>query len=141
MRMVSMLKDALQSVLKKPATENYPVKRPASPERLRGRLHWDPSHCTGCRLCVKDCPANAIELVDIDRKNKRFVMRYHQDRCTYCAQCVVNCRFECLNMSPEEWELAAVSKKPFEVYYGDEADIEWLLAGRPERVPESTEET
>jgi formate hydrogenlyase subunit 6/NADH:ubiquinone oxidoreductase subunit I len=140
MRVVSMFKDALQSVLKKPATDNYPAQRPVSPERLRGRLYWDPSHCTGCRLCVKDCPANAIELIDIDRKNKRFVMRYHMDRCTYCAQCVVNCRFGCINMSSEEWELAGVSKKPFEVYYGDEADLERLLAGCPEDEPKSTEE-
>lgn len=136
MRMGSMLRDALQSILKKPATGDYPAARPIAPERLRGRLHWDPSRCSGCRLCIKDCPANAIELIDIDRKNKRFVMRYHIDRCTYCAQCVVNCRFDCLSMSSEEWELAAVNREAFEVYYGDEADIERLLAGRPESEPQ-----
>lgn len=140
MRIGSMLRDALQSILKKPATESYPTVRPAAPERLRGRLYWDPLRCSGCKLCIKDCPANAIELIDIDRKNKRFVMRYHIDRCTYCAQCVVNCRFDCLSMSPEEWELAAVSRKPFEVYYGNEADIEWLLAGRSEGEPQKVEE-
>mgnify|MGYP000322707423 FL=1 len=140
MRMGSMLRDTLQSILKKPATDGYPATRPTAPERLRGRLYWDPSRCSGCRLCIKDCPANAIELIDIDRKNKRFVMRYHIDRCTYCAQCVVNCRFDCLSMSAEEWELAAVSCEPFEVYYGDEADIERLLAGCPEGEPEKVEE-
>lgn len=50
-------------------------------------------------------------------------MRYHADRCTYCAQCVQSCRFKCLGMSNEDWEMAATQKQPFEVYYGKEEDI------------------
>ena len=129
MRVGSMLRDVVESALRKPATESYPVERRTPPARLRGRLYWDMSRCSGCKLCVKDCPANAIEIIDIDRKNKRFVMRYHMDRCTYCGQCVVNCRFDCLSISPEDSELAATSGEAFEVYYGDDADVERLLAG------------
>ena len=66
-------------------------------------------------------------LVVLDKVNKKFVMRYHQDRCTYCAQCVVNCRFSCLEMSNELWELASVKKEPFEVYYGKDEDVAFLL--------------
>jgi formate hydrogenlyase subunit 6/NADH:ubiquinone oxidoreductase subunit I len=55
-------------------------------------------------------------------------MEYHADRCTYCAQCVQNCRFDCLGMSPTQWELAALTKQPFEVYYGKEEDIQAILA-------------
>jgi len=126
-RLGSMLGDLVRSLFRRPATQLYPFERRVAPPRLRGKLVWDPGKCTGCALCNKDCPSNAIELITLDKKNKRFVMRYHMDRCTYCAQCVENCRFACLNMSYEQWELAALSKAPFTVYYGNEADVEALL--------------
>jgi len=31
-------------------------------------------------------------------------------------------------MSPEEWELAALGKEPFTVYYGQEEDVAHVLA-------------
>ena len=49
------------------------------------------------------------------------------DRCTFCAQCVVSCRFDCLGMSSEMWELASTKKEPFTVYYGKDEDIDFLL--------------
>ena len=127
MKVLTMLKDVLGSLVRKPATENYPASREVPPERLRSLLHYDGSHCTGCGLCMKDCPASALELITIDKQSKRFVMRYHADRCTFCAQCVVNCRFGCLQMSNDEWELAQPSKEPFTILYGDEADVQSIL--------------
>ena len=122
-----MFSDVVRSLFKRPATELYPFVRKPTPDRLRGKLVWDPSKCTGCQLCVKDCPSEAIELIVLDKVKKQFVLRYHNDRCTYCAQCVVNCRFKCLNMSSEQWELASVNKEPFTVYYGKEEDVKFLL--------------
>ena len=128
MKFATMLKDVLKSFTQKPITEQYPfVKKPA-PSRLRGKLEWNPEKCSGCCLCSKDCPSDAIELITIDKKAKRFVMRYHEDRCTYCAQCVQNCRFECLGMSNTDWELAALTKEPFDVYYGKDEDVDVVLA-------------
>jgi len=122
-----MLGDVLQSLFRRPVTRRYPFEWKAAPGRLRGKLTWNPERCTGCALCNKDCPSNAIELITLDKKSKRFVMRYHVDRCTFCAQCVENCRFDCLGMSSEQWELAALSKEPFTIYYGKDADVESLL--------------
>jgi NAD(P)H-quinone oxidoreductase subunit I len=118
-----MLRDVVRSLFRAPFTQNYPAERTATPKRLRGMLTWDPTKCSGCTLCVKDCPANAIELVKLDAAKKQFVLRYHADRCTYCAQCVVNCRFDCLGMSPDEWELAALTKEPFLIDYGTEENL------------------
>lgn len=93
----------------------------------RGKLNWDPENCTGCGLCGKDCPADAIELIVLDRKEKRFVMRYHVDRCTFCGQCVHSCRFNCLELSPTEWELAATTKESFTQLLGQEKEIAEFL--------------
>ena len=87
-------------------------------------------------LCIKDCPTEAIELLVLDKASKRFVLRYNMDKCTFCAQCVVNCRFNCIEMSEEQWELASKSKEPFEVYYGRDEDIQFLLAGSVNGEPE-----
>lgn len=54
-------------------------------------------------------------------------MRYHVDRCVYCAQCVQDCPFNCLEMSNIQWKLAALDKAAFTVHYGREDDIGKLL--------------
>jgi formate hydrogenlyase subunit 6/NADH:ubiquinone oxidoreductase subunit I len=137
-----MLRDVIGALFKKPVTQEYPFERSQAPSRLRGKLVWDPQKCTGCCLCAKDCPSNAIEMVVNDKKNKYFVLRYHMDRCTFCAQCVQNCRFNCLDMSDKDWELAALNKEPFTIYYGDEAQVQAFLecaeqAGQEEPAPAS----
>lgn len=123
----SMLGDVVKSFFQKPVTEKYPFVRKEAPENLRGKLIWNPEKCIGCMLCVKDCPSNALDLIVLDKVNKRFVMKYNIDRCAYCAQCVVNCRFGCLSMSDEQWELASNKKESFEVYYGRDEDVKFLL--------------
>jgi formate hydrogenlyase subunit 6/NADH:ubiquinone oxidoreductase subunit I len=124
----AMFGQIMQSLVTNPVTEKYPFVRYPEPERLRGKLFWDPQKCTGCQLCVKDCPSDALELITIDKVNKRFVLKYHIDRCTFCAQCVENCRFNCIGLSNEEWELASLTQEPFVVYYGREEDVQILLA-------------
>ncbi|MBP6470317.1 MAG: 4Fe-4S binding protein [Chloroflexi bacterium] len=128
MKIATMLGDVWQSIWQRPITQKYPFERLDAPVRLRGKLHWNPEKCTGCALCNKDCPANAIEIITVDKKEKRFVMKYHMDRCTYCAQCVESCRFSCIEMSDEEWELAATDKTPFTVTYGTENDLREFMA-------------
>jgi formate hydrogenlyase subunit 6/NADH:ubiquinone oxidoreductase subunit I len=126
----SMFKDILTSLFSAPVTEKYPFEKPETADRFRGKLYYDPSKCTGCNLCSKDCPANALEIVILDRAAKRFVARYNMARCIYCSQCVQSCRFKCLGMSNQDWELAALDKNLFAVNYGKDEDIAAFLEGR-----------
>ena len=122
MRIGTMFKDIVKSFFTKSTTRLYPVERIAPPERYRGILSYNPALCTGCTLCIKDCPSDAIELVILDRAAKKYVLKYRMDRCIYCGQCVVNCKFKCIGMSNQEWEHAALDQN-FMVYYGKERDI------------------
>lgn len=135
MKIGSMLGEVLRSVFRKPATAKYPYTRQPVPDRLRGIIRYNPETCTGCTLCMKDCPANAIEIIAVDKPNKRFIMRFHIDRCTYCAQCVVNCRFKCLEMSNQQWERAALKREPFTVLYGRQEDLDQFLKKTEAKVP------
>lgn len=123
MKKIGMLNDLLRSMFIRPVTECYPAERRPTTDSFRGMLHWDPEACTGCALCVKDCPAEAIELITIDKTTKRFVLCFHTDRCTFCGQCAYNCRFDCIHLENEGWELAELGRENFTVYYGRPEDI------------------
>ena len=128
MKIGTLFGDLARSLFARPATRRYPHERAAVPQQLRSALRWDPARCTGCSMCIRDCPADAIELITLDKASKRFVLRYHVDRCTFCGQCVQTCNFGCLELANDRWELAALGKEPFTVHYGDTDDIGNILA-------------
>jgi formate hydrogenlyase subunit 6/NADH:ubiquinone oxidoreductase subunit I len=118
MKIASMLNDVFVSLFKRPFTERYPYTVRPAPARLRGKLLWEEAKCKGCMLCVRDCPAQAIEIEVADRVAKKYVFRYHVDRCIYCAQCVVSCKEDALSMSSELYHLAQVDRAKFLEVYG-----------------------
>ena len=61
------------------------------PPDFRGTPYLDPTMCIVCKACERDCPAEAIEITDVDPAEKRFKMVIHNDRCIHCAQCVDSC--------------------------------------------------
>jgi formate hydrogenlyase subunit 6/NADH:ubiquinone oxidoreductase subunit I len=112
-----MLNDVFVSLFKRPFTELYPYTVKPAPPNLRGKLLWDESKCDGCKLCVRDCPAKAIEVEVVDRAAKKFAYHYRMDRCIYCAQCVTSCPEGALTMSSTLYHLASTDKADFtEVY-------------------------
>ena len=138
MRIGTMFMDVVRSLFTNPSTRLYPSVRVVPTERYRGTLLYDPSTCTGCSLCVKDCPADAIELIILDRAAKRYVMNYRLDRCIYCGQCVVNCKPKSLAMPNREWEHAALDQN-FLGRYGREQDVAKYLENLAQPAPAATE--
>jgi len=132
-----MLGDVSRSLFKRPSTELYPFERRPAPPRLRGLLVFDPEKCTGCKICMRDCPAKALEVIVVDKPTKRFAMTFHTDRCTYCGQCVVSCNFDSLSMSHESWELAALSQEQFRLTLGRDEDLA-TLRSRAEAAAQAT---
>ena len=50
----------------------------------------DPEKCTGCTLCTKKCPVNAISG---ERKQTHIIAN---DVCVKCGQCLATCKFEAI---------------------------------------------
>jgi len=117
-KIASMLNDVFASLFKRPFTELYPYAVKPAPQRLRGKLLWEEEKCKGCMLCVRDCPAKAIEIDVADRVAKKYVFHYRIDRCIYCAQCVASCKEDALTMSSTLYHLASADKAAFTEVYG-----------------------
>ena len=62
--------------------------------RIKLAPSWvDPDLCTGCTTCYKDCPFDAISMIerpDAGRKSE-FVALVNSDRCVACGICAGSC--------------------------------------------------
>jgi ferredoxin len=115
---LAMLPKVFVQMFKRPHTNKFPAKyTPSSttkflenvgagkaklippietPEGFRGKIQYDKEKCTGCKLCIKVCPSEAIEFKEEEKKIKIYLAR-----CTFCSQCNDVCPFNCLSMSNE----------------------------------------
>jgi formate hydrogenlyase subunit 6/NADH:ubiquinone oxidoreductase subunit I len=96
-------------IFTKPATTKYPFVKPTLPEDARCKTVYTIESCnvidigtgnkgltmdvrsivgSNCKVCVRDCPATAIEIVEVEGK-RRPQIRF--DKCIFCHQCVESC--------------------------------------------------
>jgi NADH-quinone oxidoreductase subunit I len=118
----------LRSALRRPVTGTYPAQRAAHAERMRGfpALIWDQAvnepFCTGCQVCARYCPTNAIFVTMEDNPlhragespRRKIVDQFYLDfgRCIQCKICVDVCNFDAIEMSYltefSEWDKQAL---------------------------------
>ena len=99
--LVQLLPELVRTFLSPRVTVQYPVGPPIIHESYRGKVSVRPDRCIGCGLCVRDCPASALELEREEWQGFRLI--YHGDRCTLCGQCEASCRqgaLELVNQLP-----------------------------------------
>jgi ferredoxin len=53
----------------------------------------DPEKCTGCTVCAKNCPVNAIS------GERKEVHAIDQDVCIKCGVCYTKCNFDAVILS------------------------------------------
>lgn len=109
-----MIREVLKSLFKKPATSRYPFVKTAMPEKFRGKLKFYPERCIGCKLCMRDCPSNAIKIIKVGEKS--FEAEIDLGKCIYCAQCVDSCLKKALEATPE-FELASLGRETLKVRF------------------------
>ena len=92
----------LRSLFGKPETLLYPLEQKEPALGLKGHIENDMEVCILCGMCVKACPASAL---DVDRDAKTWsINRY---RCVQCASCTRVCPKSCLRMEPTYQKPAA----------------------------------
>jgi formate hydrogenlyase subunit 6/NADH:ubiquinone oxidoreductase subunit I len=101
-----MAKVLVSQLFKKPATSKYPLVKAEVPEGFRGRQVYDIDLCISCGLCSRDCPAKAIEMVEINGKRRPL---FHLDQCIFCYQCADSCPRNAIKSS-KVFELATTDK-------------------------------
>ncbi|NVN89928.1 MAG: 4Fe-4S binding protein [Desulfuromonadales bacterium] len=109
-----MASEVLRHSVKTPATCNYPHEKQEMPDKFRGKIIFKSENCIGCKICVRDCPSEAIEIVKV--AEKVFDAVFHLDRCLYCGQCVESCPKGALETSVE-YELAQIDKDKLRIVF------------------------
>jgi formate hydrogenlyase subunit 6/NADH:ubiquinone oxidoreductase subunit I len=128
-RISPMFRRTASHIFTKPATTKYPFVRPELPDDYRGKTCYTVASCnivdlsgTGgdpnlgfdvrslvrvnCEVCKRDCPANAIEIVEVDGKRRP---QFDLNKCIFCYQCIETCPRKAIKDS-DLFELATTDK-------------------------------
>ncbi len=119
-RLGAMLESVLGSLFAKPATIRYPFEKFVMPKDFRGQPKFISEKCSGCRLCIRDCPSQAITITKVGEK--RFEASLDLGRCVYCAQCAETCPRKAIEISTD-FELAQIDRGTLKIVFPNHAPL------------------
>ncbi len=130
--LVYLLPELWRTLFTRPITVRYPFGPLELPPYFRGKVIIEPTLCTGCGACVRDCPAFALELerksdalnkaeelalskaeglvlskAEGSKGHEEFRLIHYHDRCAYCGQCQDVCRQGAIRLTSEYVPAAA----------------------------------
>jgi formate hydrogenlyase subunit 6/NADH:ubiquinone oxidoreductase subunit I len=137
--LVYLLPELWRTLFTRPITVRYPFGPLELPPYFRGKVTIEPTLCTGCGACVRDCPAFALELeresdalskaevlalskAEGSKGREEFRLVHYHDRCAYCGQCQDVCRQEAIRLTSEYVPAAANREALREVFYKNEVN-------------------
>ena len=105
-KLSSIWKDVLVHLFRKPATQKYPFVKPDLPDGVRGRHIFYKDLCINCSRCERECPSDAIEMIEVDEKKWPL---FKLDKCVFCYKCEEVCPKDAIAFS-KDFELAMADK-------------------------------
>jgi NADH-quinone oxidoreductase subunit I len=115
----------LRWLFRKPVTAHYPKQHLPIQDRYMGfpALLWDQTgdepFCTGCMVCVRECPTLCMgakmednpKFTDGTSHRRKIISSFeiNLNRCILCGICVDVCSFDAIEMSHEH-ELSSFSR-------------------------------
>jgi formate hydrogenlyase subunit 6/NADH:ubiquinone oxidoreductase subunit I len=117
-----LVPELLRNLVERPVTRLYPFEKVHVPAGFRGVPRFTPETCSGCKVCVRDCPSEAIEIhvetlpaepgvegQPSPKPKRKMSMVLYLDRCVHCGRCAEVCPRGSIILD-DEFESAAFSR-------------------------------
>lgn len=132
-------------IFRKRVTEKYPEERPDIPSRWRGLFQLDTSKCTGCGICSRSCPNDAIKITTRQDENKRRKLAGYElnlSYCLLCGLCVEDCPRKSLKFT-KDFETATYFKEDvvLDLFNNSNLSAPSSTFGQPDIVEKAGEES
>jgi len=89
--MIGTIHELIKNLFKKPMTVKFPQESIEIPEGYRGEHSVEIDKCLSCGLCVKICPNQAIEMIELPEEHRekypKTYPRIDLGKCCFCGLC------------------------------------------------------
>lgn len=106
---MNFLKVLFCNLCQGPSTDPFPFGETFTPDALRGRIAFDASRCSACRMCEHVCAGGAIRFEETPQGVE--FMLWH-NTCTFCGLCEHYCIPKAIRLT-NDWHLAHAQEDKF----------------------------
>ena len=99
---MNFLKVLIRNLRQGPSTDPFPFGETFTPDALRGRIAFDASRCSVCRMCEHVCAGGAIRFEETPH-GVEFILWHNT--CTFCGLCEHYCVPKASHLT-NDWHLA-----------------------------------